>query len=276
MPLSLFRSAAFSGANALTLALYVSLGGLSFLLPYLLIGVHGYSAAAAGAAFLPFTLLMGGLSRYVGGQIDRFGARRMLTVGPVVAAVGLALFMVPGADGSYWTTFFAPFVVLGLGMAIAVAPLTTVVMNAVDDEHAGDRVGRQQRREPDRAALGRHGPGRRRLGRLRVPTSRTPPRRFRAPTRVGRRSWRPSPIRAVRPHSRPCHRASRAPSSRPWAPRSCPASAGRWGSAPCSPSSAPAWPGRRSRPTSRTAKRLGGARPASRGVSPSRRGRRRP
>ena len=141
MPLALFRSASFSGANALTLALYVSLGGLSFLLPYLLIGVHGYSAAAAGAAFLPFTLLMGGLSRWVGGQIDRFGARRMLTVGPAVAAVGMVLFMVPGTDGSYWTTFFAPFVVLGLGMAVAVAPLTTVVMNAVPDDQAGTASG---------------------------------------------------------------------------------------------------------------------------------------
>ncbi len=141
LPLSLFRSAAFSGANALTLALYVSLGGLSFLLPYLLIGVHGYSAAAAGAAFLPFTLLMGGLSRYVGGQIDRFGARRMLVVGPTIAAVGLGLFLLPGTGGSYWTTFFAPFVVLGLGMAISVAPLTTVVMDAVPDDQAGTASG---------------------------------------------------------------------------------------------------------------------------------------
>ena len=141
LPLSLFRSAAFSGANALTLALYVSLGGLSFLLPYLLIGVHGYSAAAAGAAFLPFTLLMGGLSRWVGGQIGRFGARRMLTVGPAIAAVGMVLFMLPGTEGSYWTTFFVPFLVLGLGMAIAVAPLTTVVMDAVPDDETGTASG---------------------------------------------------------------------------------------------------------------------------------------
>ena len=141
LPLGLFRSAAFSGANALTLALYVSLGALSFLLPYRLIGVHGYTAAQAGAAFLPFTLLMGGLSRWMGGQIGRFGARRMLTAGPAVAAVGLALFLVPGTDGGYVTTFFAPFVVLGLGMAIAVAPLTTVVMDAVPDDQAGTASG---------------------------------------------------------------------------------------------------------------------------------------
>ena len=141
MPLGLFRSAAFSGANLLTVFLYVALGGLSFLLPYLLIGVHGYSATEAGAAFLPFTLLMGGLSRWVGGHIERFGARRMLTVGPALAAVGLALFALPGTGGSYWTTFLAPMLVLGLGMAIAVAPLTTVVMNAVDDDQAGTASG---------------------------------------------------------------------------------------------------------------------------------------
>ena len=141
MPPGLFRSAAFSGANALTVFLYVALGGLSFLLPYLLIGVHGYSATQAGAAFLPFTLLMGGLSRWVGGHIERFGARRMLTVGPALAAVGLALFALPGTGGSYWATFLAPMLVLGLGMAVAVAPLTTVVMDAVDDDQAGTASG---------------------------------------------------------------------------------------------------------------------------------------
>ena len=141
VPPGLFRSAAFSGANALTVFLYVALGGLSFLLPYLLIGVHGYSATEAGAAFLPFTLLMGGLSRWVGGHIDRFGARRMLTVGPALAAAGLALFALPGTDGPYWTTFLAPMAVLGLGMAIAVAPLTTVVMDAVADDQAGTASG---------------------------------------------------------------------------------------------------------------------------------------
>ena len=141
LPLGLFRSAAFSGANALTVLLYLALGALSFLLPYLLIGVHGYSATAAGAAFLPFTLLMGALSRTVGGQIERFGARRMLTVGPAIAAVGIALFALPGTGGSYWTTFFAPMAVLGLGMAVAVAPLTTVVMDAVPDAEAGTASG---------------------------------------------------------------------------------------------------------------------------------------
>ena len=137
LPLGLFRSATFSGANGMTLLLYFALGGVLFLLPFNLIGVRHYSATLAGVAFLPFTTMMGGLSRWVGDLAGRYGARGPLIIGPVIAAVGFALFAVPGVGGSYWATFFPAMLVAGLGMAISAAPLTTTIMGAVDDRHAG-------------------------------------------------------------------------------------------------------------------------------------------
>lgn len=137
MPLELFRSSDFSGANVITLLLYFALGGAIFFIPFNLIRIQGYSAAEAGAAFLPFSLIMGVLSRWSGGLIDRYGARTLLTIGPAIVAVGFVLFAVPGIGGSYWKTFFAPMVVTGFGLAVCVAPLTTSVMRAVDDDHAG-------------------------------------------------------------------------------------------------------------------------------------------
>jgi len=137
MPLQLFTSPQFSGANAVTLLLYFAVGGALFFVPFNLIGVQGYSATAAGAAFLPFTLIMGVLSRWSGALIERYGARAPLTVGPVIVAAGLALCAVPGIGEPYWTGFFPAMSLLGLGMAVSVAPLTTTVMESAGERYSG-------------------------------------------------------------------------------------------------------------------------------------------
>ena len=137
MPLNVFTSLTFSGVNILTLLLYGALGGTMFFLPFLLIQVHGYSATAAGGAFMPFTIILAVLSKWGGGLVDRFGARLPLIIGPSVVALGIGLLSVPGTGGSYWTTFFPPMVVLGFGMAITVAPLTTTVLNSVAQHQTG-------------------------------------------------------------------------------------------------------------------------------------------
>jgi EmrB/QacA subfamily drug resistance transporter len=138
MPLSLFRSRDFTGANLFTLLFYFALGGTFFFLPFNLIQVQGYSATAAGAAILPAILIMSLLSRYVGGLTDRYGARLLLVIGPGIAAVGFALFTVPGAEsGSYWTSFFPATVVLGVGLSAQASAVTTVALNSVDAGRSG-------------------------------------------------------------------------------------------------------------------------------------------
>jgi MFS family permease len=137
LPLDLFRSPTFSGANLLTLLLYAALGGSLFFLPFDLIQVHHYSPAEAGAALLPLIALLSLLSGRAGKLVDRYGARTPLMVGPLIAGLGFGLLALPETGGSYWKTFFPGVSVLGLGMAITVAPLTTAVMAAAGPERAG-------------------------------------------------------------------------------------------------------------------------------------------
>ncbi|HEX5885711.1 MAG TPA: MFS transporter [Pyrinomonadaceae bacterium] len=137
VPLPLFRNRNFSGANLLTLLLYAALSGMMFFFTLNLIQIQGYSATAAGAALLPFVVLMFSLSRWAGGLVERFGARLPLTIGPIVTAVGFVLLALPAISGNYWTSFFPAVVVLGFGMTIVVAPLTTTVMGSVGEEQAG-------------------------------------------------------------------------------------------------------------------------------------------
>jgi EmrB/QacA subfamily drug resistance transporter len=143
VPLALFRSRAFSGANLLTLFLYGALSAAMFLLPFNLIQVQHYSPAQAGAAFLPFVVTMSLLSRWSGALSDRIGPRLLLVTGPLIAGLGLALMgLLPGIGGSYWSTFFPGICTLGVGMAITVAPLTTTVMTAIEDNrYAGAASG---------------------------------------------------------------------------------------------------------------------------------------
>jgi EmrB/QacA subfamily drug resistance transporter len=141
LPLMLFKSRSFSGANLLTFLLYAAVGIFFFLFPLNLVQVQGYSTTATGAAVLPMILLMFFLSRWSGGLVARYGSRGPLIIGPIIVALGFVLFAVPSIGGSYWREFFPAVVVLGFGMAVTVAPLTTIVMNSVNEDRVGTASG---------------------------------------------------------------------------------------------------------------------------------------
>jgi EmrB/QacA subfamily drug resistance transporter len=141
IPLAIFQSRTFSGANLLTFFLYAAVGPFFFLYPLNLIQVQGYSSTATGAAARPLVLLMFFLSRWSGGLVARYGPRAPLVIGPIIVASGFLLFAAQDVGGSYWKSFFPAFVVLGLGTATSVAPLTTVVMDSVGEDRAGTASG---------------------------------------------------------------------------------------------------------------------------------------
>ncbi len=140
MPLSLFKSKSFSGVNLLTLLMYTALNVGLFFLPLNLVQVQGYREEMAGLAILPFAILISAISRFSGNFADKFGARKPLIAGPIIAGVGIFLLTLPGltnGPSDYWGTFFPGIFILGLGMGIVVAPLTATVMSAVPSGNTG-------------------------------------------------------------------------------------------------------------------------------------------
>ena len=140
MPLNLYKSKTFSGVNLLTLLMYTALNVGLFFLPINLVQIQGYREVTAGLAILPFAILISAMSRFSGIFADKFGSRRPLIVGPIVAGIGILLLSFPGVTNGpsdYWQTFFPGILLLGLGMGIVVAPLTATVMSAVPSGNTG-------------------------------------------------------------------------------------------------------------------------------------------
>jgi MFS family permease len=137
IPFSLFRSREFTGANLLTFFIYAPLGAFLFFTPLDLIQIQHYSATRAGAAFSPFVVIMLFLSRWAGRLVERYGARLPLTLGPFVTVAGYAFFATASQDGDYWTSFLPGVLMISVGMTVTVAPLSTTVMNAAPQSHAG-------------------------------------------------------------------------------------------------------------------------------------------
>ncbi|MDX2170051.1 MAG: MFS transporter, partial [Deltaproteobacteria bacterium] len=141
LPLGLFRSRVFSAATLLTVLIYAAISATFFLLPFALVQAYGYSATATGALFLPFALVVGLLSHWAGGLVDRRGARAPLVAGPLLAAAGLAWLARPPGTLEVWAAFVPAMTLIGLGMAVTAAPLTSVVMGAVPPAQAGIAAG---------------------------------------------------------------------------------------------------------------------------------------
>jgi EmrB/QacA subfamily drug resistance transporter len=141
VPIGFFRKTAFTAANLLTFCLYAALAALFFFLPFVLIQARGYSPAGAGISVLPLVVIVSAGSRYAGSVADRIGPRLPLTVGPAVTAAGFFLFAVLPGKGSYALTVLPALAVVGVGLAITIAPLTTTVLNSVEQADQGAASG---------------------------------------------------------------------------------------------------------------------------------------
>ncbi len=137
MPLSLFRSRTFSGANLISFLYWAAWSSAVFFIPFNLIQLQGYSAAGVGVAFAPLVIALFLFSRWAGGTVARYGAKPAIMAGTILASIGFYLFTLPTIGGSYWTTIFPAITVLGIGMAIVISPLTTAVMSSVELEESG-------------------------------------------------------------------------------------------------------------------------------------------
>lgn len=141
MPLSLFRNPNFAGANAVTVLLYAALSAALFILPFLLVKAHGYSATQAGAALLPFSVIIGLGSRWAGGLSGKLGKRTPLIAGPALAATGFGILALTGHIESYWTGAFPGLILAGLGMTISIPPLTAAIFDGTPEEESGTSSG---------------------------------------------------------------------------------------------------------------------------------------
>jgi len=141
MPLALFGSPSFVGLTALTFLLYGALGALLVLMPYLLIRADAYSGTAAGASLLPFAVVLALASPAMGALAGRIGSRLPLILGPLLVALGFLMMLRIGAQADYWTEVLPAILVMSIGMAGAVAPLTNAVLGSVDRRHTGSASG---------------------------------------------------------------------------------------------------------------------------------------
>lgn len=140
VPLNMFADKTFSGVNLLSFFLYAGMGAVMLFLSLNIIQVQGYTQLQAGLTFLPFSFIMVLAARKMGELTGTYGARRFLVAGPTITGIGMVWFSyigVTAGPAAYWTTFFPPFLVFAIGIAITVVPLTTAVMSSVDDSKSG-------------------------------------------------------------------------------------------------------------------------------------------